>query len=73
MSASPNRTVSAAKRSVSMVRKVEILHRGSEAIAAKRRGDADEERHLVFLIGADDEGEDGESGEAQHANMGRGP
>ena len=33
MSASPNRTVSKANRSASMVRKVDSLHRGSDAIA----------------------------------------
>ena len=33
MSARPNRIVSTAKRSARMVRKVEVRHRGSEAIA----------------------------------------
>ena len=35
------------------------------------RGDADEQRHPVFFVGADNEGEDGEGGEAQHAHAGQ--
>ena len=37
----------------------------------QRRGDADQKRHLVLFVAADDEGEDGEGGEAQHAHGGR--
>jgi hypothetical protein len=44
------------------LRKVDIFQRG------QRRGDADQKRHLVLFIGADDEREDGEGGEAQHAH-----
>ena len=68
MSARPKRIVSAAKRSERIERKIEVLNRGSDANAASADARADQERHLVFLVGADDEGEDGENGEAQHAH-----
>ena len=73
MSARPNSTVSAAKRSMRRVRKVDSRQRGSDATAANRRGAADQKRHRVPFIRPDGEGEDGEGGEAQHAQHGAGP
>ncbi len=63
-SARPNRTVSAANRSERRVRKVDCFHRGSGSERGQRRGDADQERHLVLFIGSDDESDGCENGEA---------